>query len=90
MKDIIERMNKDYMLSPDRRTVYGAIALLIDLLYLALMNDNSKKVAKYYASFCQGNIAITEIKILNEQGATVGIKVADNATFYKQAVGQSC
>lgn len=43
MKDIIERMNKDYGLNPDRRTIYGALALLLDMGYdISVYEENGK------------------------------------------------
>ena len=41
MKDIISKMNMIYDLKPDRRTIYSAIALLIELGYdISLYEDN--------------------------------------------------
>ena len=60
MKDIIERMNKDYQLSPDRRTVYSAIALLIDLKYdISLYEENGKG---YYLR--SRNLELSEILLI--------------------------
>ena len=43
MKDIIDRMNKDYGLNPDRRTIYGALALLLDMRYdISVYEENGK------------------------------------------------
>lgn len=41
MRDIIQKMNVHYDLKPDRRTVYSAISLLIDLGYdISMYEDN--------------------------------------------------
>ena len=49
MKDIIERMNKDYGLNPDRRTIYGALALLLDMGYdISVYEENGKGYSQTY------------------------------------------
>jgi hypothetical protein len=41
MKDLISKLNAIYGLKPDRRTVYSAVALLIDLGYdISIYEDN--------------------------------------------------
>ena len=41
MQDIISKMNMIYDLKPDRRTIYSAVALLIDLGYdISLYEEN--------------------------------------------------
>ena len=43
MKDILEKLTLEYGLGPDRRTVYSAMALLIDLGYdISLYEENGK------------------------------------------------
>jgi len=59
MKDIISKLKTNYDLSPDRRTVYSAVALLNDLGYdISVYEDNGKGYYLRERLFEQSEIAM--------------------------------
>ncbi len=59
MRDIIQKMNVIYDLKPDRRTIYSAVALLIELGYdISTYDDNGVGYYLYNRDFEQSEILL--------------------------------